>query len=407
MDWLPEKQKDQSQQEFAQERYAWLKAHDELIIYEAIAGSHAYGTAVPESDKDVRGIFVLPQNMIKKYEREKVFGKLTFPDQINDEQKDVLYYEVGRFFELLAKSNPNVIEFLAMPSDCINIKHPLFDLIDPQWLLTRKAIEHIRGYAKTQITKAKGLNKKINWDKNKMVRKTPLDFCWVLDEHTLGAIPLMEFGRRVITETPTSKIYKTQDVPDELVLKEFEYFGLSKIPHMHNMYYVFRDRFMVKNLAYNGVIRDINKSNELALSSIPKGEKPIGVLYYNKDAYSIHCKEYKEYKQWERKRNPARYQTTINHGQGYDSKNMSHCIRLLNMAIEMVRDREINVRRPEKDLLLKIRKGELKYDELLEMAQDKNKEIETLLEVNVLPKTPNTDKLANALHSIRTNFRTT
>jgi predicted nucleotidyltransferase len=31
-----------------------------LIIFETITGSHAYGTMLPESDKDVRGVFVQP-----------------------------------------------------------------------------------------------------------------------------------------------------------------------------------------------------------------------------------------------------------------------------------------------------------------------------------------------------------
>jgi len=31
-----------------------------LIIFETIAGSHAYGTATPESDRDIRGVFVQP-----------------------------------------------------------------------------------------------------------------------------------------------------------------------------------------------------------------------------------------------------------------------------------------------------------------------------------------------------------
>ena len=32
-----------------------------LIIFEAISGSQAYGTNTPESDIDIRGVFVLPK----------------------------------------------------------------------------------------------------------------------------------------------------------------------------------------------------------------------------------------------------------------------------------------------------------------------------------------------------------
>lgn len=35
-----------------------------LIIYEIITGSQAYGTSTPESDVDIKGIFILPVEYI-------------------------------------------------------------------------------------------------------------------------------------------------------------------------------------------------------------------------------------------------------------------------------------------------------------------------------------------------------
>lgn len=37
-----------------------LKARD-LIIYECISGSKAYGLDVPTSDTDIKGVFLLPK----------------------------------------------------------------------------------------------------------------------------------------------------------------------------------------------------------------------------------------------------------------------------------------------------------------------------------------------------------
>lgn len=48
-----------------------------LIIFETVAGSHAYGTATPESDKDIRGVFVQPLEDVLKY---------GFTDQVSDEK---------------------------------------------------------------------------------------------------------------------------------------------------------------------------------------------------------------------------------------------------------------------------------------------------------------------------------
>jgi dTMP kinase len=50
------------------------------------------------------------------------------------------------------------------------------------------------------------------------------------------------------------------------------------------------------NLGYKGLVNTSeNESNQLKLSSIPKGETSICNIIYNKDAYSQHCKDYNEY----------------------------------------------------------------------------------------------------------------
>jgi len=60
----------------------------------------------------------------------------------------------------------------------------------------------------------------------------------------------------------------------------------------------------------------------VCLSSIPKGSWQEALLYFNRDGYSTYCKEYREYWDWEEKRNDARYENTQSHGKNYDAKNM-------------------------------------------------------------------------------------
>ena len=36
----------------------------DLIIFEAISGSRAYGTNLPHSDTDLKGVFVLPEKKL-------------------------------------------------------------------------------------------------------------------------------------------------------------------------------------------------------------------------------------------------------------------------------------------------------------------------------------------------------
>ena len=78
---------------------------------------------------------------------------------MQDEKGDEVYYELGRFVDLLSKSNPNALEMLFMPKDCIRHRHPVMDLLDPKLFLTKKCEMSFGGYALGQVKKARGLNK--------------------------------------------------------------------------------------------------------------------------------------------------------------------------------------------------------------------------------------------------------
>ena len=85
------------------------------------------------------------------------------------------------------------MELLYSPEDCILETSPQFKLIvdNRDKFLTKKCRDSFGGYAVAQIKKAKGLNKKMNWEASEMTRKTVLDFCYVL--HEGGSIPFKEW----------------------------------------------------------------------------------------------------------------------------------------------------------------------------------------------------------------------
>ena len=72
-----------------------------LIIFECITGSNAYGTNLPTSDIDIKGVFIQPL--------EDILG-FGYVEQVNDEKCDVTYYELRRFLELISTANPNLLE---------------------------------------------------------------------------------------------------------------------------------------------------------------------------------------------------------------------------------------------------------------------------------------------------------
>jgi hypothetical protein len=133
-----------------------------LLAYEYVRGSSLYNTALPDgkSDIDLGGIYLAP--------KEVLFGlSENYQSQISDEKNDITYYELGKWVELLMKANPNALESLYIPKDKVigNI-HPAIQLFidNREIFLTKECFKSLVGYAYTQIQKATGLNKKINWD---------------------------------------------------------------------------------------------------------------------------------------------------------------------------------------------------------------------------------------------------
>ena len=129
-----------------------LNGDEKHLLFKCISGSQAYGLALPHSDTDIKGVFVLP---------EREFYGLTYVDQVNNDTNDQMFYEIKKFVDLLSKNNPNILELLNTPDDCILHRHPLMDLIRPEIFLSRLCNQTFGQYAYAQIKKARGLNKKI------------------------------------------------------------------------------------------------------------------------------------------------------------------------------------------------------------------------------------------------------
>jgi hypothetical protein len=342
----------------------------QLILLECISGSRAYGLHTPQSDTDLKGVFLLPKN---------VFYGLEQTEQVNNESNDEVYYELKRFIDLLTKNNPNILELLATPQDCVITRHPLMDRIKPELFLSRLCKQTFAGYAQSQVKKAKGLNKKIVNPIDEE-RKSVLDFCYVVSGQ--GSVSLKAW---LIKER-----YRQEDC------------GLVNIPHMRDTFSVFHNSQMQQGYL-KGISSGI-EANDISLSSVPAGINPLAVMSFNKDGYSKYCKDYKAYWEWVEKRNDARYENTIEHGKNYDAKNMMHTFRLLNMAEEIAREGSIYVRRHDREFLLSIRSGRFEYDDLVKMADEKVAEIESLFDKSDLPDLPDLDKANDLLIHLREEF---
>ncbi|UYZ63910.1 nucleotidyltransferase domain-containing protein [Hymenobacter weizhouensis] len=340
-----------------------------LILFEAISGSRAYGTDLPHSDTDLKGVFILP---------ETEFYGLDYVPQVANATNDEVFYELRRFVELLLKNNPTVLELLGTPADCILYRHPLLEAFRVEEFLSQLCRQSFAEYAVAQIRKARGLNKKINQPEPPQ-RKSVLDFCYVTVG--AGAQPVAAWlGHQGLTAGQC---------------------GLTNVPHLPDLYALFVDHTPEQRLGYRGLVRDPEASQDVQLSPVPKGQQPVAYLSFNRNGYSTYCRVYREYREWEQKRNTERYQNTVQHGKNYDAKNMLHTFRLLRMAEEIARTGRLHVRRPDRDFLLQIRRGEFEYEELVAQAEALVQQVEQAFAASTLPAAPDRHAAEQLLVQVR------
>ena len=371
-------------------------------LYLVVRGSHAYGTNIETSDTDYAGVFIQSE--------EDILGN-KYVEQISDDKNDIIIYEIRRFLELLGSNNPTVLELLNTPEDCVIYKDPIFDLVlnDREKFISKVCAKSLGGYAKQQISKAKGQNKKQNWEKDKVTRKEVLDFVYVIE------------GEKSIPW----KVWNEDKKYEE------KFIGVVNVPNARDIYAVYYD-FIARNMfsenisektriiliklqkesgqpmgfGYKGLVKNgegINsaESNQLRLSSIPKGEEPICVVTYNKDGYTQHCNDYKSYQTWLEQRNEARWVDVQSHGQKIDGKNMMHCMRLIQMSREIAEGKGIIVRRPNAKELISIRKGEVDLQTLIDKVEKEIVEIDKLFEESNLPDIVDNKLIHNLIVKIR------
>lgn len=325
------------------------------IIMEAITGSTSFNLNTPTSDIDKHGVFILPIKDRLRYD---------YIDEIKDEKNDCVYWEIGKYLELLAKANPGALELLYSPEKCILQKKAVFDLIPKEKFLTMHCKDTFIQYAKSQIKRAFGLNKKVFKPKEK--EPEVLDFCFIWD------------GK--IAENVKSFLAKK-----EINQKNVAISAIDKMENMYNLYIQLESDSSLR-WAY-GIVRDEKNSKDIQLSSIPKGFESSAIMFFNRNAYSKECKEYAQYIEWKLKRNNDRYEKTLEHGKGYDSKNMMHNYRLLLTAKDIVEKKTIIIdRTKDREFLFKIKNGEFEFDELVSMSEKLVDEIDVLFTNSNLPE---------------------
>lgn len=142
----------------------------QFCIFRCRAGSHAYGTNIPSSDIDERGVFIAPPSYI--------LSCVQSVEQLEDSKNDVVIFELRKFMKLAAQCNPNIIELLFTDEDNILEIHDAWRTVrEHRHLFLSKKVKHtFSGYAISQLKRIKGHKK---WITNPQPEQSPhiSDYC--------------------------------------------------------------------------------------------------------------------------------------------------------------------------------------------------------------------------------------
>jgi uncharacterized protein len=145
----------------------------------------------------------------------------------------------------------------------------------------------------------------------------------------------------------------------------------------------------------HGALEALAERGELDEAALPPNF--LDVLAREK-RYRAARREWEQHRQWQRERNPKRAALEAAHG--YDTKHAMHLVRLMRMAIEILGEGIVRVRRPDREELLAVRDGAWSYDELEARCERLRAEITAAAARTSLPAEPDEQALDGLTVSI-------
>ncbi len=267
------------------------------------------------------------------------------PAQVADPRNDNRYYSLRNFLALAASANPNILDALFLPPDCVLTATPAWKTIQENRsiFLSRKVCDTYCDYAMGQIRKARGCNKRVH---NPQPEEPPTaeDFCFILQASPDGMparpIPLKKSG---------------------ICLSHCHAAALECTNEIYRLY------------DYGPAAHGVFRNGMLVCESIPMADEAshfLGLMVFHRTAFEQAKAKHRQYWEWRRNRNEARWRSQETGLLDYDSKNLMHTFRLLYSALNIVEHGEPLVRFSGERLqeLRDIRAGRFSYDMLVAKA---------------------------------------
>lgn len=333
------------------------------MLVKHYAGSISYGTNIPTSDVDFRGLFCGdPINV-----RTPFFAVRECTD-VNEE--DTKLYELTHFMKLCLDCNPNIIETLWVDRDDIISTSPGYELLraNRHDLLSSKLAFTFSGYAISQLKRIKGHCK---WINNPQPVEAPVEADYVT---------------------------MVQSFLDEKIMpRDFDIRSRSRnhalVPYGGRLYGVYTSKG-------NELVNEEGRLCPTDHQDHSTMGIPSFIIKFNHEVYKVAKETHANYWSWKNNRNEVR--SAMEEKFGFDGKHAMHLVRLLRMGKEALTTGEIFVKRPDAEELLNIRNGAWTYEEIIEYAEEIDHEVREVLYRNTpLRKKPDIKFAAQLLMDVQ------
>lgn len=315
-------------------------------IVKHYAGSISYGTNLPTSDVDFRGVFFATPEYY--YSPWYNINEVSVPTE-----EDTKLYELSNFMKLVVDQNPNILETLWVDDQHIVQSSPVYEYLISvrDQLLSKKAAFTYSGYAHSQLKRIRGHNK------------------WINNPQPVDPPKQSDYVSMIQNFTPVKIMPRDLDV--------HQLNDCVAIPYSKSIYGVYSQP--------GGVL--LNKDNTIKIDpdmTVKHDNTLLYIIKVNMEEYKAAKNTHKQYWDWRSNRNKAR--SELEEKYGYDCKHAMHLMRLLRQGVEILRDGGVNVLRHDAEELLQIRKGEWSYDKLVAEADLLDAEIKSLYKTSSLRK---------------------
>ena len=343
---------------------------DQYTIFKTLTGSHVYGTALPDSDQDYRGVAVPPKQYFFGYNHH-------FNQYETSAPEDIVIYDLRKFLKLAADNNPNVLELLFIPQK-------FWVKSTPEWrriymyrdlFLSTKVYHTYRGYAHSQLKRVQSHRAWLL--KGEVAEPRREDF---------GLEPVSKISNEVLgaSQELVNLFLRQQDVEDELSSLASQGMKSTAQALRQSLW-----NFLETTLALTRP--DIDDKLFHQAAGLLGFDTNFLVALEKEKLYRRAQREYKSWLNWKAERNEKRRELEAKCG--YDSKHVSHTIRLLLTCKELLSTGVMQVERPDAAMLLEIRTGQWSYERVMELADQLFDETEQLYGKSVLPREPKRNEI--------------